>query len=156
MAQFRNIEIDFDVHKLIENERRGFNESPNDALRRLLKLGERKSPPARGAPAPAPTKRSWSDKGVVLRHGTAIRMDYSGHTYQGHIVDGEWVIGDQKFDSPSGAASGVAVTKRGKTTRLDGWKYWHVKPPGENDWTPLDDLRHKGTFAAINPEELGL
>ena len=40
MRQFRTIEIDFDVHKTIENARRGFYESPNGALRRLLKLPE--------------------------------------------------------------------------------------------------------------------
>ena len=45
MAQFRNIEIDFEVHQLIKNERRGRNESPNDALRRLLKIGEPKLAP---------------------------------------------------------------------------------------------------------------
>jgi hypothetical protein len=105
MAQFRNIEIDSEVHQLIENERRGCNESPNDALRRLLKIGQPKLAPERDAPASAPTKRSWSDKGVVLPHGTAIRMEYMGHIYQGYILDGEWVIGNQKFDSPSGAAS---------------------------------------------------
>ena len=78
MAQFRNIEIDSEVHQLIENERRGCNESPNDALRRLLKIGEPKFAPERDAPASVPTKRSWSDKGVVLPHGTAIRMEYKG------------------------------------------------------------------------------
>ena len=38
MSEFRSIEIDFDVHKVIEIERRGFQESPNDVLRRLLKI----------------------------------------------------------------------------------------------------------------------
>ena len=35
---FRSIDIDFDVHKKIELERRSFMESPNDVLRRLLAL----------------------------------------------------------------------------------------------------------------------
>jgi hypothetical protein len=154
MAQFRNIEIDSEVHQLIENERRGCNESPNDALRWLLKIGEPKFAPERDAPASVPTKRSWSDKGVVLPHGTAIRMEYMGHIYQGYILDGEWVIGDQKFDSPSGAASGVAVTKKGKPMRLGGWKHWHVKLPGETDWALLDDLRQGYVF--IPSSDLGL
>ena len=64
-----------------------------------------------------------------------------GHIYQGYILDGEWGIGDQKFDSPSGAASGEVVTKKGKPMRLSGWKHWHVKLPGETDWALLDDLQ---------------
>ena len=42
MAEVRTIEIDFDIHKLIETERRSFAESPNMVLRRLLNLGEAK------------------------------------------------------------------------------------------------------------------
>ena len=34
----RKIDVDFDVHQLIELERRNFGESPNDVLRRLLGL----------------------------------------------------------------------------------------------------------------------
>ena len=37
---FTSIEIDFDIHKLIELERRSFTEKPFIALRRLLKLPE--------------------------------------------------------------------------------------------------------------------
>lgn len=78
-------------------------------------------------------------------------MRYNRHTYEGKIVDGSWVIGDRSFDSPSGAASGVAVTKKGKHPRLDGWIYWQVKLPGEDSWKSLDSLRPKITL-----EELGL
>lgn len=38
MSTFRSIEIDLAVHKCLEAERRGFDETPNDVLRRLLKL----------------------------------------------------------------------------------------------------------------------
>ena len=34
----RTIKIDFDIHQLVELERRSFEETPNDALRRLLRL----------------------------------------------------------------------------------------------------------------------
>lgn len=34
----RTIEVDFDIHQLIELERRNFEETPNDVLRRLLGL----------------------------------------------------------------------------------------------------------------------
>jgi hypothetical protein len=138
----RTIEIDFDVHKVIENERRGFDESPNDALRRLLKLPELTA--SRKASRPAPSNhRSWIDKGVVLPHGTELRMEYRGHNYVGQILNGEWVIDNKQFDSPSGAASGVAITKKGKQTKLDGWKYWYVRRPAEDNWIALNNLRQK-------------
>jgi hypothetical protein len=140
MTRFRTIEIDFDVHKLIENERRGFAEPPNDALRRLLKLPG--AMPAAEAPS-TPPRRGWSDQGVALPDGTPLRMEYSGKAYEGRIEDGEWVIGGHRFGTPSGAASGVALTKKGKRAHLDGWKYWHAKRPGDDKWVLIDDLREK-------------
>ena len=145
MTEFRSIEIDFDIHKLIEGERANFRESANDALRRLLKL------PPKTAIKPASKAnghRPWSDEGVTLAHGTAIRMLYNRRLYEGgEIVDGKWVIGGKTFDSPSGAASGIAVTKKGKHTRLDGWNYWQAKQPGEGDWTLISSLRKKAERA---------
>lgn len=155
MTEFRTIEIDFEVHRHIENNRHGFNDSPNDVLRRLLNLGEAKPSGAASRSAPSLARRSWRDKDVELRHGTAIRMRYDGHSYQGQIIDGEWVIGDQRFDSPSGAASGVAVTKRGTKTRLNGWDYWQVKPPGEDDWKPLRP-QHQVARPGTTLADLGL
>ena len=38
MGEMRTIKIDFDIHKRIEMERRGFDDPPNAALRRLLGL----------------------------------------------------------------------------------------------------------------------
>ena len=113
------------MHRCIETERRGFNESPNDALRRLLKLGV-PTVSSTASPSPPVKRKGWSDKAVTLPHGTAIRMRYNGRTYEGQIVDGSWAIGTQKFDTPSGAASGIVVTKKGNRARLDGWIYWQV------------------------------
>ncbi|MEJ1969542.1 MAG: hypothetical protein WDN03_13055 [Rhizomicrobium sp.] len=150
MSEFRTIEIDFDVHKLIENERTGFTESANDALRRLLKL------PPRAAAKPGKKAvnghRSWSDEGVTLAHGTALRMRYNGRLHEGEIVDGKWIVDGKTFDSPSGAASGVAITKSGKHTRLDGWIYWEAKQPGEDNWARITSLR----TGAVTLEDLDL
>jgi hypothetical protein len=147
----RTIEVDFDVHRCIENERRSFEETPNDALRRLLKLGEAKPVPPE-QPDSAPTRRkSWSDKGVTLPHGTMIRMSYANRRYDGQIIDGMWVVGDQAFNSPSGAAGGIALTKAGTPTQLNGWNYWEVKLPAEDDWKPLRSM-----LAAVTLADLGL
>ena len=65
MGELRTIEIDFDVHKKIEAERTSFSESPNDVLRRLLRLGN-----AAATEAAKGRGRSWSGKGVTLPDGT--------------------------------------------------------------------------------------
>lgn len=139
MSELKAIEVDFDIHKMIEAERRGFGEPPFMALRRLLKLPDL-SPPAHSTPE-MKTGRAWTGDGATLSHGTKLRMDYNQRRYEGFILDGEWVIDGQKFSSPSGAASGVAITKSGDKTKLDGWGYWEVMQPGDTSWTALKNLR---------------
>jgi hypothetical protein len=157
MPEFTTIEIDFDVYKLIEAERRSFDEPRIDALRRLLKL-----PPkaiAGRTNNSRPSGRAWSGEGVTLAHGTRVRMRYNGRRYEGEIADGKWVIEGTTFDSPSGAASGIAITKKGKTTRLDGWIYWEIQAPGDTGWTPINTLRTRLSIGSIDQsllEELAL
>jgi hypothetical protein len=134
MEQYRSIEIDFDVHKLIEAERRSFNDPPIAALRRLLRLPEKKE-------EQASTGRSWSSEGAVLPHGTKVRMSYGGKLIEGEIIDGNWVCDGQAFDSPSAAASGLALTKDGEKTSLNGWNYWEAKLPGSAEWQRIAALR---------------
>jgi hypothetical protein len=156
MPELTTIEIDFDVYKLIEAERRSFDEPRLVALRRLLKLPEK---PGNGLiNGDIPARRAWSGEDVTLVHGTRLRMSYNGRQYQGEIVDGRWVAEGKTFDSPSGAASGVAITKSGKTTRLDGWGYWEVQVPGDTGWTPLKTLRPRRIVGStdLSAEELGL
>ena len=51
MIEMRTIEIDFDVHRAIEMERRGFGEPANVALRHLSELRDPKTEiPASTAP----------------------------------------------------------------------------------------------------------
>ncbi|RWB02100.1 hypothetical protein [Mesorhizobium sp.] len=137
MSGLRTIEIDFDVHRAIEMERMGFDEAPNSALRRLLKLG---SATTTSEVAPS-TGRAWAGKGVTLPHGTQIKMEYNGRPYTGRIEDGEWWVEGKRFKSPSAAAGGVAVTRAGKKTSLDGWIYWQVKRPSDTRWYPLSHLK---------------
>ena len=137
MTHYRSIEVDFEIHQMIEMERRSFSETPNVALRRLLKLD--------GSSSASPTDSSegtpWLGKGVSLRHGTELRMEYNSRRYTGHIANGAWVVEGQRFTTPSAAASRVAVTKDGKHTQLDGWNYWYVKRPGDTEWRALKQLR---------------
>ena len=88
----KTIDIDFDIHRLIELERNGFDEPENAALRRLLKLPDAQIAP-RQTPSnrPVPTEgqmllgRPWSGKGVTLPHGTELRMEYRGQLVRGFI-----------------------------------------------------------------------
>ena len=138
MREMRTIEIDFDVHKAIELERTSFSESENEVLRRLLKLGAASvaTPSAETGGLP------WTRKGVTLPHGTKLRMQYNGRQYNGAVENGQWVVEGERFSTPSGAASRVAVTKNGNHTSLDGWAYWYVKRPGDTDWIEIRKLLH--------------
>jgi hypothetical protein len=147
----RTIEIDFDIHKLIEAERRSFEERPNEALRRLLKLPElpksvdQSNTSGSKHHKPAIRKlsdsRSWQCDGVELPHGTLVRMRYNGREHTGQIENGKWRVEGNLYDSPSGAASAVAVTRKGRKTRLDGWIYWEAKRPNDSRWRLIDRLR---------------
>lgn len=142
MSDFRTIQIDFDVHKRIELERRGFDESDNDVLRRLLAIGDPVHATLTAPQVPA-DGRAWSAKGVTLPHGTALRMEYNGRVHVGEVRDGQWVVEGKGFSSPSGAAGGVATTKSGKRANLDGWEYWQVKPPASPTWISILELRRR-------------
>ena len=146
MSDLKTIEIDFEIYKRIEAERRSFSEPPYIALRRLLNLPEAQS---RASPTNVDVGRSWFAEGVTLPHGTSVRMSYNGRRHEGEIVDGKWVIEGRSFDSPSGAASGVATTKRGRKTRLDGWIYWEVLLPGSEEWKPIAALRSRGAMQEL-------
>lgn len=129
MRSTRAIEVDFDVHQLIEANRLGFQESPNDVLRRLLGLASE---------AGGVERKSFFHGTLELPHGTQARMTYNGVSYRASILDGWWVIETgERCASPSGAASALAVTKRGSKTKLDGWLYWYVKRPGDSEFVSL-------------------
>ena len=140
MAETRTIEIDFDVHKLIETERQSFAETPNAVLRRLFKLG-RPSQSEGGTDSGDPRRGAWTSKGVTLPEGTELRMTYRGREHRGVIRDSAWLVEGVRYKSPSAAAGGVARTKSGAPPSLDGWKYWQVKRPGDAGWIALSSLR---------------
>lgn len=141
MTELRTIEIDIDVHKMIELERRDFTETQNAVLRRLLELDEGKQQIVNQTSTP--TGASWHGKGVTLAHGTELRMHYNGREHVAHIRDGKWLVEGELYSSPSAAASAVAVTKNGGRTNLDGWMYWKVLRPSDNALLPLRLLRRE-------------
>jgi hypothetical protein len=137
------IEIDFDIHRLIELERCGFDEPENSALRRLLKLPETEA--VKGADthssAGKPTNGAWSWKGVSLPAGTELRMDYGGQEVRGVIENGKWMLNGTAYNSPSDAASSSVKTKDRTRPNLNGWLYWQVRRPGDTGWRMLQSLK---------------
>lgn len=143
MQQFRTTQIDFDVHKAIETERRGFAETDNDVLRRLLGLPESVAPEGASDTSISGASGAWSRDGAILPNGTLMRMTYNGQLVEGQIVDGFIIANGKKFTTPSGAAMDNVRTKSGKKTSLDGWAYWNVKRPDDEDYISLSSLRKK-------------
>lgn len=137
----KQIDIDFDVNKAIEIERKSFDESPNDALRRLLGLPPRQNSPS--VTIAAVDGKAWSSKGVTLPHGTKLRMEYNGVEHEATILDGKWHSGGGIHAGPSPAAASVAVTRDGTKPSLNGWVYWAAKLPGSNRWVPISTMRKR-------------
>lgn len=140
--QTTTIEIDFDIYKMIEGERRSFSEKPYHALRRLLGLPEVDIEPSATA---QPDGRPWHDEGVMIPHGSRARMEYGRGTqvYEGEFLDGYLVVQGVKYSTLSSAASALAKTKDGGTTSLNGWNYWEVQKPGSDRWDLMEHLRKR-------------
>lgn len=143
MDALQKIEIDFDIHKLIEGERSSFAEPPYVALRRLLKLPALTAAPAPQTPAASSSGLPFVSDGVTVPHGSLARMEYDwgAQVYEGQFLNGKLVVNDRKFDSLSAAANAVAITRKGKDTSLNGWNYWQAKFPGESKWRQLSEMR---------------
>jgi hypothetical protein len=145
MSDTYPIEIDIEVYKRIEMDRQSFNEKPNDILRRHYGIVQ--APKALEPKPPEVGGRPWSGKGVILPHGTQLRMEYNSRSHFGEIIDGQWHVEGKVYATPSGAAKDVGQTKSGKPLpSLDGWLYWSAKKPGSSGWMDLKSLRDKTTL----------
>jgi hypothetical protein len=138
------IEIDFEIHRAIENERRGFDEPPRVALRRLLKLPE-EAPAQREEPDLSALGRPWREGSVEIPHGSEARMAYQrgSQVFEGRFLDGKLLVQGREFHTLSSAASALARTKDGSVPSLNGWNYWEVRLPGQKRWTPIKSLRRQ-------------
>lgn len=142
MKKLVPIEIDFDIYKLIEGERRGFEEPQYAALRRLLELPDILSSES-NEDCVETNGKSWREGIVEIPHGSFARMEYDRgrQVYEGKFLDGQIVVNGNCFDSLSEGAKVLAVTKKGNSPSLNGWKYWYARLPGERKWRSLWDIR---------------
>jgi hypothetical protein len=139
MPALQSIDVDWDIYKMIQAERRSFNEPDYIALRRLLKLPAPKMSPAPDAEHGLP----WVEEGVEVPHGSLARMEYlrGSQVYEGRFLNGKLVVNGRSFDSLSAAASALAMTKDGSKPSLNGWLYWKTQFPGEIRWRSLGAMR---------------
>jgi len=142
MPQLQSIDVDWDIYKMIETERRSFDEPPYVALRRLLKL------PGSVAVKQSDERigRPWIEEGVEVPHGSLARMEYQrgSQVYEGKFLNGKLVVGGKSFETLSAAAGALAKTKDGSKPSLNGWLYWKVQFPGETKWRSLQEMRQTG------------
>ena len=140
----QTIEIDWEIHQKIEAARRGFDEPPYVALRRLLGLSELEPAPTQPVQEAITAGSPWIEQGVKVPHGSAARMEYDrrNQVYEGQFLNGQLVVNGQAFKTLSAAASALAATKDGAHPNLNGWNYWSAKFPGETKWRLLRDMRN--------------
>lgn len=141
------IEIDFEVFKGLTARLLDESDSYNEAIRRLLNLpasevspniGDADTP---GLPAVLPGGLGGQTRGVWFSNvffpdGTQFRATYKGRTHRARIKDSQWVdeFGMTR-SSPSDAASTISRTS------VNGWKFWFVRRPYDEDWVRMDALR---------------
>lgn len=139
------IDVDFEVFQKIQLARRGFDDTNNAALRRLLGFEAELTAPSEISNSKAKPVEGWASKGVQLPNGAKLRMTYKGKSFFGEVQSNRWHVLEQNFSSPSDAACAVAKVINGKHTSLNGWIYWQAQLPGSADWTSINTLRSDGS-----------
>lgn len=143
--QMRAVLVDFEIHQKILSAMQGFSETPNDVLHRLLDVPKKTvSEPAHSGPPSSSLNsgRAWVSGAIILPHGTELTMTFHGKVFEGVIDNGRWLVDGIRHGSPSGAAGHIAETNGGQRF-INGWRYWSVKRPGDEDWTVLSLLKYQ-------------
>ena len=78
-------------------------------------------------------------KEVFLPNGTELRATYKGKTYFARIIESQWV--DSTTGRTRTSPSQAAYSITGKN--VNGWLFWVVKRPEDQDWRTLNALRSR-------------
>jgi len=118
----RTIRISEQVYKEIA-KRGEFGETPNDVLERVFKITKIK---------PRSLRRS-----LFPPNYTECRFNRNGEYVYGMIENGELILSIGSYSAFSTAAKALTGTS------LNGWLYWEIKLPNENQWILADNWRRK-------------
>lgn len=140
------VEIDFEVFKALTSRLESESDTYNEAIRRLLGLPTSESSLLQGEfdvpghPAPATSLSPYAGgvwfSNVYLPNGTVFRATYKGKAYRARIQNSQWIDEFGKIrTSPSDAAGAISGTN------VNGWRFWFVKRPQDEDWQRLDALK---------------
>jgi hypothetical protein len=147
------IDIDFDVFKALTALRQSEADSYNAVLRRVLLMPAEElttsdndnpdSPNWTGSRPHMVVAKEIARAGgdvyfgnICFPKGTRFKAVYKGQAYAAEIRDGKWIGEDGIIRrSPSDAACAIS------NTNVNGWRFWHVRRPGDSDWVRLDALR---------------
>lgn len=138
------VEISFPLWKALTNLLRDENDSYDGVISRLL-----------GAKVPsdsdrAPVDTVWEGcdgglsegvgayfKDVFLPEGTELRASYKGKTYFATISGSRWIDSETGLPRSSPSQAAYSITGSG----VNGWLFWMVKRPSDNEWQSLNALR---------------
>ena len=141
----RTIEVDFEVHQLIEANRRGFDDPANAVLRRLLRIDGKdiNHSPTETTPETASKypDGSWTKRGVHLDSGAELKVSYAEVEAYGRVDGGRLMFDGKGYDAPSPAVMEVVAVRRGKSVSINGWKHLYVRESMHGSWFSLDQLR---------------
>lgn len=125
------IEIDINVHKLIEHNRKSFSETPNDILSRLLNLGKGVT----GEDARESRTEGLFVSGTLIPNGTKLRKNLKGVLHDAEVISGAIIYKAKRYSTPSAAA----ITAAGNS--VNGWIFWEYQDKRTGRWHSLNSLR---------------
>jgi len=125
----KQIEIDFDVYKMLTGMLETEETTYSDVIRRLAK------PPTQTLSQTV--GKSFLADGVEFPHGTDFRMRHKGQWFTARVLNGCLIVDGRRYSSVSKPACEITHTS------VNGWKYWECRFPGHTDWQSIDTLRHR-------------
>lgn len=126
------ISIDEEIFRLIKDQMRSFDETPNDVLKRLLK----KPTSTQNTELHLKPVTFWPYGGASFPVGLQLRKEFKGQLFTAIVVkNGILVDGLETYDSPSAAA--IAVAK----VSVNGWRFWQYFDEQHKSWNYISELR---------------
>lgn len=136
------IDISFETYKKLTLLRQSEKDSYDSVIQRLLSGGQHSTSISIADDAGATMQATHTNKvkaepGDWVTHntrfpkGTKFRGKHGGAYYYAIVKDGALYYENQRFDSPSGAATKI------RGYNQNGWKFWECNFPGTDTWIKM-------------------